>query len=204
MNIGAWASGFQPYGYKSVAFGTPITQGIQAVDGKRLCLVAGAYLPAGTVHLLQFMYAEGTGSRNTASAGAVSGQAHLFTTAAPKDPGGNAAATPDVIAYQLVDGTWEFNLVTSIAGSDITLTSNITGVDAGGGAAAVAAGAKVMIFGVAADLKSFNVNTVASTERQFVEGQIMAKYFGEPLYFYSPNATATGFLQYLLFAYIDK
>ena len=55
MNIGAYASGFAPYGYKSVAFGTPITQGIDAADGKRLCIVGGAYLPAGTVHLLQFM-----------------------------------------------------------------------------------------------------------------------------------------------------
>ena len=201
MNIGAWASGFAPYGYKSVAFGTPITQGIDALDGKRLALIAGAYLPAGTVHLLQFMYAEDAAafpgsSRNTASAAAAPAQAHLFTTVAPKDSAGNAAANLDVIAYQCSDGTWEWNLVSSLSGSDITLTNNIV--------KAVAIGAKVMILGVAGDLKSFNVNTVASTERQFVEGQIMAKYFGEPLYFYSPNATATGFLQYLLFAYIDK
>ena len=196
MNIGAWASGFQPYGYKSVAFGTAITQGIDAADGKRLVLIAGAYLPATTAHLLQFMYAEGAGSRNTASVAAAIGAASITTTDAPKDPAGNAAATPDVIAYQCTDGTWEWNTVASIAGSIVTLGAVTV--------KAVAAGAKVMIFGVAADLKSFNINTVASTERTFVEGQIMAKYFGEPLYFYSPNGTATGFLQYLLFAYIDK
>ena len=179
MNIGAWASGFQPYGYKTATAATPITQGIDALDGKRLAIIGGAYLPAATVHLLQFMYAEDAAafpgsSRNTASAAAAPAQAHLFTTVAPKDPAGNAAATPDVIAYQCTDGTWEWNLVTSISGSDITLTTNI--------AKAVAAGAKVMILGVAGDLKSFNVNTVASTERLFQEGQIMAKYFGAVSY----------------------
>jgi hypothetical protein len=201
MNLGAWASGFQPYGYKSVAFGTPITQAIDALDGKRLAIVGGAYLPAGTAHTLQFMYAEDAAafpgsSRNTASAAVAIGASHLFTTVAPKDPAGNAAANLDVIAYQCTDGTWEWNLVSSLSGSDITLT-NVT-------VKAVAIGAKVMILGVAGDLKSFNVKTVASTERVLVEGQIMAKYMGEPLYFYSDNATATGFLQYLLFAYIDK
>jgi hypothetical protein len=178
-----------------VAFGTPITQGIDAVDGKRLAIVGGAYLPAGTAHTLQFMYAEGAGSRNTTSAAAAIGATHLFTTDAPKDPAGNAAAANDVVAYQCTDGTWEWNVITGVAGSDCTVAALVK---------AVAAGAKVMIFGVAADLKSFNVKTVASTERVLVEGQIMAKYMGEPLYFYSDNATATGFLQYLLFAYIDK
>ena len=201
MNLGAWSSGFAPYGYKSVAFGTPITQGIDAVDGKRLAIVGGAYLPAGTAHTLQFMYAEDAAafpgsSRNTASAAAAAAQAHLLTTVAPKDSAGNVAAANDVVAYQCSDGTWDWNTVASLAGSDITLTNNI--------AKAVSANAKVMILGIAADLKSFNVKTVASTERVLVEGQIMAKYMGEPLYFYSDNATATGFLQYLLFAYIDK
>jgi hypothetical protein len=184
-----------------VAFGTPITQGMDAVDGKRLCLIAGAYLPAATVHLLQFMYAEDAAafpgsSRNSTSAAAAASQKDVICTVAPKDPAGNVAAGSDVVAYQCTDGTWEWNTVASLAGSTITMTNNL--------AKAVALGAKIMILGVAADLKSFNVNTVASTERQFVEGQIMAKYFGEPLYFYSPNATATGFLQYLLFAYLDK
>jgi hypothetical protein len=202
MNIGAWASGFQPYGYKSVAFGTAITQGIDAADGKRLALIAGAYLPAGTAHLLQFMYAEDFpsaavgSSRNTTSAGAAAVQKNVICTVAPCDTLGNVAAANDVVAYQCIDGTWEWNTVASLAGSTITMTNNL--------AKAVAAGAKIMIIGIAADLKSFNINTVASTERTFVEGQIMAKYMGEPLYFYSPNATATGFLQYLLFAYIDK
>jgi hypothetical protein len=202
MNIGAWASGFQPYGYKSVAFGTPITQGIDAVDGKRLALIAGAYLPAGTAHTLQFMYAEDAAaaavgsSRNTASALCVVGDHHITCTVAPCDPAGNAAAANDVVAYQCTDGTWEWNVLLGIVGSILTLTNNTV--------KAVAAGAKVMILGVAADLKSFNVRTVASTERVLTEGQIMAKYMGEPLYFYSDNSTATGFLQYLLFAYIDK
>jgi hypothetical protein len=202
MNIGAWASGFQPYGYKSVAFGTPITQGIDAVDGKRLCLVAGAYLPAGTAHTLQFMYAEDFptaavgSSRNTTSAGAAAAQKNVVCTVAPCDTAGNVAAANDVVAYQCTDGTWEWNTVASLAGSTITMTNNLV--------KAVAANAKIMIIGIAADLKSFNVKTVASTERVLTEGQIMAKYFGEPLYFYSDNATATGFLQFLLFAYIDK
>jgi len=196
MNIGAWASGFFARSYKTEAANTPITQGIDAVDGKRLCMVAGGYLPAATAHLLQFMYAEGTGSRNTAAAECAVGDHHITCTDAPKDPGGAAAAASDIVAYQCSDGTWEWNYLDGIVGSILTLHTNTVKL--------VAIGAKVMIFGVAADLKSFNVNTVASTERTFVEGQIMAKYMGEPLYFYSPNATNAGFLQYLLFAYIDK
>jgi hypothetical protein len=210
MGVGAYISGFEVRGYQSIAFGTPIVEKIQAHDGQRLAFLSGAVTCAGTAQILSFMYAQGTGSRNTTSAGAVSGQAHLLCSVAPKDPAGNAAANLDIIAYQLLDGTWEFNVVSSLNVLDITLTSNITGVDAGGGAAAVAAGAKVMIFGIVADGASQKLNCLASVQNKFggaagASGIVLAHpYIGEPYYVYNPNATATTSLDNLLFGHINK
>lgn len=210
MGIGAYISGFEVVDVNTIAFGTPITENIQARDGQRLAFISGAVTCAGTAQVISFMYAKNSGSRNTTSAGAVSGQAHLLCVDNPKDPAGNAAANLDIIAYQLVDGTWEFNIVSSLAVKDITLTSNITGVDAGGGAAAVAAGAKVMIFGVVADGASLKLNAAASIQNKWGAaagggGIVLAHpYVGEPFYVYNPNATATTSIDFMLFAHINK
>jgi hypothetical protein len=210
MGYGAYISGFEVVDLNTIAFGTVITENIQAHDGQRLAFISGAITCAGTAQIISFMFARGTGSRNTTSAGAVSGQTHILTTVAPKDPAGNPAANLDIIAYQLLDGTWEFNIVAGLAGSDITLTNNITGVDAGGGAAAVGAGAKVMVFGVVADGASLKLNALASVQNKWGaavggSGIVLAHpYIGEPFYVYNPNATATTSIDFMLFAHINK
>lgn len=198
MSVPAYVYDFFTCDYHTETAGTAITEQIPGKDGKRLALIDGRVTAAGTAHTLSLMYAEGTGSRNTNSALAAAGQAHIITTDAPKDPAGNAAANNDVIAYQCSDGTWEFNLVSSISGNDITLQANLV--------KACPAGAKVNIFGVVGDNKSFKFAIAASVQNKYGEGRICAvhPYFGEPWYVHDGNATAAGSIDQLVFAYINR
>lgn len=193
--VGAYASGFQVFDYHTEEAATPITENVQAQDGKRLALVTAQILCAGTLQDVSIMYANGTGSRNTASAAAAIGQALLNVTDAPKSPAGAAAADGDIIAYQVEDGTWEFNVVDSIDASEITLKTNI--------AIAIESGAKVMIFGIPGDNSRFVLHLVAST--LYDENNTLLAwhpYRGEPFYVHNPNATAATFHNNLIFAFI--
>jgi len=207
MGVGAFISGFEVVDYFSVAFGTAIVEPISAQDGARLAFLSGAVTCAGTAQILSFMFArdlagQAGSSRNTSSAAAAPAATHIFTTVAPKDPLGNAAATPDVIAYQCTDGTWEFNLVSSLAGSDITLTTPmVKGINSG---------AKVLILGVVGDGASLKLNALASVQNKWggaagANGIVLAHpYVGEPFYVYDPNATATTSMDFMLFGHINK
>jgi len=204
--INAYVSGWKIIDYHTEALDTAIDEEIPAQNGKRLALIGFSYLAAGTAHIMSILHC-GTvlGSRNTASAIAMSGQKHVFTTNAPTDPAGGAAATPDIIAYQLVDGSWEYNVVASISGSDITLTTNIAGVDAGGGLAAIAALGKVRIFGVVGDAFCFKQSLTASVKTERYDAiSVLAPFKGDPLYVTIDNATAAGFLHNMIWAYINK
>lgn len=208
--IEAFVQGFLPKGYHTENAATPIDEKLPGRDGYRLALKSMIYLAAATAHIGSFMYAEDLAgqagsSRNTNGAAvAVSGQTHIITAVAPKDPGGNAAAANDIIAYQLTDGTWEFNTIASIAGSNITLNTNIAGVDAGAGATAIAAGAKVLIFGVVGDNKSLRVRLTASVTTTYTDLAVIHPYVGEPFYLSIDNPTNAGFLYSLTMAYINK
>lgn len=210
MGIPAYVYGFLTHDYHTEAANTAITEEIPAQDGHRLCLIDFEYLAAATAHLASFLYAkdlagqEGS-SRNQASAIALSGQKDITCLVAPKDPAGNAAAASDNIAYQLTDGTWEFNTVASLAGSVITLTNNIAGVDAGAGGTAIAIGGKVMIFGVVADGAVLNISLTASVVTRKGEGNIamVHPYVGEPFFLSIDNATNAGFLEHLVMGYIN-
>jgi hypothetical protein len=202
--IGAWAIGFVVKDYHTETLGTAITEAVEAIDGARLALIDFQYTNAGTAHLGCFMYAKdfsvalAGSSRNTASAGAAAAQAHVLCTVAPKDPAGNAAANLDIVAYQCTDGSWEFNVVSSLSGSDITMTNNL--------AKPIAAGAKVMVFGVVGDGSYLQMDLPASVTTTRGEGRIalVHPYIGEPFYFYDANATAAGKLNYMVFAAINK
>ena len=209
--IPAYVYGFLTKDYHTETLGNVIDEEIPAQNGMRLALLEMEYLAAGTAHLASFMYAkdlagqEGS-SRNEAALAAISGQKDITLLVAPKDPAGNEAATPDIIAYQLNDGTWEFNTVASVAASVLTLTTNIAGVDAGAGANALAVGARVMIFGVIADGAVMNVSLTASVVTRKGQGHltIVHPYMSEPFYLSIDNATAAGFLEHLVMAYINK
>lgn len=197
-SIPAFVSGFKSFGYHTEAAATLIDEKVPGVDGLTLALLHLDYLAAATAHDISLMFASGTGTRTTASADAAAAQKVLNVTDAPKDPAGNDTASGDIIAYQLPDKTWEFNTVTSLATKAITLTTNI--------AVAVESGAKVRIFGIVADGSIFNVHCLASVVTKAGEGgiAIVHPYVGDPFYVSSNNATNAGFLNNMLFGYINK
>jgi len=211
MGIPAHVYGFLTHDYHTEAANTPIDEEIPAQDGSRLALIDFEYLAAATGHLASFMYAKDPAAtpgscRNVTSALAVSGQKVVNVVTAPTDPAGKATASGDNIAYQLTDGTWEFNTVASLAVKAITLTNNIAGVDAGAGGTAIAAGGKVMIFGIVADGAVLNISLTASVVTRKGQGRlsIVHPYMSEPFFLSIDNATNAGFLEYLVMAYINK
>ena len=121
-------------------------------------------------------------SRNHALSVALSAQKDIICDVTPESPAGAAAAASDIIAFQLTDGTWEFDTVAALGGDTITCTNNITGVDAGAGTAtAIAAGGMVNIFGVVGDLSLSRIHLIAATLYD-ENNTILAwhPYIGEP------------------------
>jgi hypothetical protein len=207
--IEAYVQGFETCDYHTEAANTPITEEIQAKNGYRLVLKAMNYLNAATVQTASFMFArdlagQAGSSRNTASVAALSGDHHITCTVAPKDPAGNAVAANDVVAFQLTDGTWEFDTIAALAGSIIQMTNNITGVDAGAGGVAVAAGGKVLFFGVVADGANQKITLPASVVTSPPELSIVHPYMGEPFFVSIDNITNAGFLNSLVMCHINK
>ena len=206
MFVKAFAEGFAVCDYHTETAATTIDEEIQGRDGQRLALVSLDYLAAATAHTLSVLHPGNlAGSRTTTSALALSGQKVINVTDAPTDPAGNATAANDIIAFQLTDNTWEFDTVASLSTKAITCTNNITGVDAGAGATAIAAGGRVVIFGVVGDGYCFNVHLTASVVTAYNNTILaLAPYMGDPMYVTVDNATNAGFLNNLVFAYINK
>jgi hypothetical protein len=198
MSLQAFVLGYETYAGLTESAGTAIEKGIKGNPTGRLALQTLLYTGAGTAHTLSLMYAEGTGSRNTVDGDTSSGQKDVDTVDDPKDPAGNAAASDDVVAYQLKDGSWEFNTVDSVSSKTITLNNNI-------GAPGIADGAKINIIGAQGDGAEFQLSAEASAQKEFKgEPYLVAPYFGEPLWFHSPNGTDAGTLNEILFAVINK
>jgi hypothetical protein len=209
MSIPAHVYGFRSFDYHTEAANTAIVEYIDPIDGARLVVMNLSYTAAATAHTASLMHAGGvggTGSRNVASALALSGQKVINVVNTPLDPAGNGAAASDVIAFQLIDGTWEWDTVASVAVKAITCSNNITGVDAGAGGTAIAAGAKVMILGVVADAVAEQISLPAATLVEYGKGEltIAHPYVGEPWMLSITNATNAGFLWNALFAHINK
>ena len=207
MDVPAHVYSFVTKDYHTEAANTAIEEDINPIDGASLALIDFEYLAAATAHIASFMYAGGvggTGSRNTASVLALSGQKNITCTNAPLDPAGNAAAASDIIAFQLTDGTWEWDTIASIAGSVVTCTNNITGVDAGAGGTAIAALGKVMILGVVGDALSQKVSLTASVVTRLDGLSLVHPYPGEPWHLSITNITNAGFLYRVVCAHINK
>ena len=211
--IPAYVYGFETVDYHTEAANAAIDEEIQAQNGHRLALIDFEYLAAATIAVASFMFARdnvATGapgsSRNSCNGGAVSGQKDIICNVAPESPGGDAAAASDIIAFQLVDGTWEFDTVASIAASTITCTNNITGVDAAAGGAAIADDGKVMVIGIIADGATFTISCTAAVLTRQGEGSLslVHPFVGEPFYISIDNLTNAGFLNHALFAHINK
>jgi len=195
---GAYISGFSVVDRHTETAGTAITENIQGRNGKRLALIAYEVSTGATAHTLHLMQpGTATGCRTTTSAAAAAAQKDIVCTDAPKDPAGNAAAANDVVAYQLPTGAWEFNTVASLSGSTITLGTNI--------AVAVAAGARIVIFGVTGDNVG-QIFTLAVSTANAASGKIIAvnPYKGDPWHLHIANATNASTIYGMTFAYINK
>jgi len=201
---GPYLSGFEVCDYHTQNANTAIDEAMQAQDGKRLALLSLSYLCAATAHNLRFMFATDAAafpgsSRNKVLTAAAVGAATITTVVAPRDPAGNAAAAADICAYQCTDGTWEFNIITGIVGSVVSLTAVTV--------KAVAVNAKFMIFGAVADLAYQRLVCTASVENIWGgRGAIVLvhPFIGEPYYLSIDNATNAGFLGNALFGHIDR
>jgi hypothetical protein len=123
----------------------------------------------------------------------------------------NGIAAGDYLAFQLTDGTWWFDKVSSVATLAITMTTSLPNVTGGG----VASGARVYFFGVIGDkdpntgVVNPQTTTVASTNRiDQIQDQtgcgIAALHVGDPLLFYSPNTTDAGVLDGIMGFYADR
>jgi len=207
---GAYAASFKSFDYHTETAGTAIDEEVPGKDGMRLALTTVNYLCGATAQNMILLYASdftsGSGaSLNTTSALALSGQKVINVTNTPLDPAGNAAAASDIIAFQLTDGTWEFDTIASVATKAITCTNNITGVDAGAGATAIASGGKVRIIGVIGDGSQFAIHLVAATLLK-EENTLLAwhPYIGDPFYVTNANGTNDSFQNSLIFAYIEN
>lgn len=198
MSINAFVSSYLAFDYHTESSGTAITENIPGQNGKRLALVGVDYLAGSTAQTMNVMHCGSiAGSRNSASAEAAISQKALICTSPPTDPAGNAAASGDIIAYQVTGGTWEFNTVASISSSTITLGTNI--------AVIIPSGAAIRIFGVVGDGFSFVIGLKASTQINFRDTVIIqAPFVSDPLYVTNANATAASFQNHLLFAYLNK
>ena len=210
MSIPAYVYGFETKDYHTETAATPIVETIDGRNGERLVLMGLSYLCGTTAHTISLMFAKdhttAGSSRNTAAGATLSGQKDIVCAVAPKDPANNVAAASDIIAFQLTDGTWEWDIVASLAASTITCTNNITGVDAGAGGVAIAAGGRVMILGIAADGACLVIGCPVSVTTVVGPGELVFQhpYFSEPWYLYDGNGTAAGFLNHAQFAYINK
>ena len=128
MSINAYISSYLGFDYHTETAATAIDESVPGQNGKRLALVGIDYLCGATAQTVNIMHCGSlAGSRTTASALAVSGQKVINATDAPTDPAGNATAANDIIAFQLTDGTWEFDIVASLSTLAITITNNIQG-----------------------------------------------------------------------------
>lgn len=121
----------------------------------------------------------------------------------PAAVGNNAIAGGDYCAYQLADGTWIVDTVSSVSTLAITMTTAIPNVTGGG----VLAGAPFYFFGVIGDKDPATgvVNpqtTIAASQTRDASWAnsgypvVSALHPGDPLIFYSPNTSNAGVLEF--------
>lgn len=200
MGLDISGIGGNSFGLKSVAFGTKINQLVQPMRRFLTRISKLVATAAGTAHTLTVLRPIG---RTTASAAFASGQAVINLVA---DPGttvaSNAIAANDLVAVRESDGITRLYTVSSVSGLAITMTGNFT---TGG-----AAGADVWDFGIASDTdpytgqahQAYNVPASATTTWSDTVGGVAASNNrDEPLLVQDSNATATGTIEQVSYAY---
>lgn len=186
------------FGRKTQTAGTVITQ---VCPGKRGCFTYVTfmrYTNAATDHLLTLMRSASNGLVTTAVAAA--GTAVIVDTALT-DGGTNAIAANDYISIEMDDGTFHTDIVSAWNSSTKTITLT-TAVPTG---RSILAGAKVWCYGVPGDsyhaayqFDPITANASANFPAVANYGPLIkSRTKGEPIIFYSGNATNAGTLESL-------
>ena len=191
--------------------GTPVNPKIPAGT---IHVTDFVYIVPTTAHLITIMRPL---NWTTVSAAAVAAQAVLNITADPGNyatnykyplPNGqtvpstanNLIAANDYVVYQTTAGQWVTDTVASVSGLAITMTTNIP---TGG----VSAGATFYWFGISTDTdptyneahQQFDILQAASNTAPYTlqspNGLWQAYHEGDPMIFYSSNATTAGFIE---------
>ena len=191
-------------GYQTQTAATPITQIIPGVTGAIARVTNLLYRPAATAHDLFIM-------RPCASATAASAcdGTSLVMSTTFNNPLGTEVHTPanlDLILYKLDNGLWQLNTISAWS----TLTATITDP---GASRQINAGETVYLLGVSSDAWHTKFETTASVTNEYTdkmagiaEGGLPSSLWtygtygnrsglGDPLLFYSGNATNAGFLR---------
>ncbi len=116
----------------------------------------------------------------------------------PSQVADNAIAAGDYCAYQLADGTWVFDTVSSVSTLAITMTTSVPAATSGTG---VLAGSLFYFFGISTDsdpatgMVHWRTVTVAATRNTYgdsVVGLVAGLHKGDPLIVFSGNASNAG------------
>lgn len=178
------------FGYLTQAANTPIVRAIPPCQDARTVVGSFRYRPTTTAHLLTIMVSQ---SDTVVTSDAAVGATTINVGGVMNGFDGSAITANDYIIVQYEDGTWGAILVTSFAGTTITVPAL---------AQKILKNSKVFLMGVAADHPNRQFNTLASTVYDFVSGDFRVRAATSskkesPLLFYSPNSTNAGFLEFL-------
>ncbi len=128
----------------------------------------------------------------------------------PASVADNGIGASDYVAFQLRDGSWYFGTITSGSGTAVVLASGVPNVTGGG----ADKNTVVYYFGVAADLNPqtlvahhYFLSTAGSARIEFLSagaGSVPSLNPGDPMIFYSANATNAGTLSSLSGIYANR
>lgn len=194
----AYASDFVMFDYHTESADTAITEEVQGNNGKRLYLVGYEIVSGDTTtqSTLSIMYAGGT--RSTVSSHTAGDSVMVFGDSM-FDPGAAICAAGDEIAYQLDNGVWEFNTVSTCDGGDsVTFDTAVVGT--------ITSGSRAVVFGVVGDGACFNIAATvsAATTRGYDGIYARAPHKGDPMMTSYSNVEEAGKVNNLVFGYYNK
>ena len=201
-------SGIFGKGYKTQSAGTVITEIVPGNSLYKTRVVSLIYRVGTTAHTLTLMRPVGD---TTTTSAAATGQAVInVATASPAKTAAGALETlaaADYLAWKDTDGTWQYDIISSVSSNAITMTSNVP--------SAISAGATIWAFYEVGRAAHIQFNPGASTTRTLypnfqtgitkqVNEYNIRSGVGDPVLFHSDNSTAAGFLENIAGTYVDS
>lgn len=182
------------YGSLTQTAGTVITRLVPPRTSLRARVTDLIYTAAATAHTITMMPALLKGK---ITQDAASGQAVIKIESVPTNPlDGSVLAANDIVSFQYEDGAWDLGTVSSLSGTSITLTANLS--------KAVDAESAIYFHFAPADHANRRYTAAASGTLTITNGNLCtcpAKSY--PIIVHSDNATNAGTLLKLGYTYVD-